>query len=358
LLHLMEEIYAQLALINPAYGAQYDEIVVWRALPPASQGSPESFALRWFADALSEDQHHEWRLENAVPAFNSDTRGSAALLPVSVRWARFLDADGTTRTEIYWALDAGAMQPSRRLERRLKREGNEPSREYLLSVAVTQRTSEFAPRHINRKHYLIPTRPDEAVPGRVIVAHGDTGTYHLAVQWDQRWTRRVPVGSSNLVPGATLKIGTRMLDSLQALDNSELALVMSDLKPVVVEPDHEIESAQPYPSFRLSPDFSLGLYFELYNLSYGPDDRTHYSIEYEVERNPIRGGLLSFLGTSEAESTGARTAYSGEARIAREYVLLDVGDWEGKGELDITVRVTDETTGAEATRTIRFEWGQ
>ena len=75
-----------------------------------------------------------------------------------MRWARFLDPDSTTRTEIYWGLEADALKPSRRQVRRLKKQGHLPSEAYLLSLAVAQRTADYQYRTINTKHYLIPGR--------------------------------------------------------------------------------------------------------------------------------------------------------------------------------------------------------
>ena len=99
---------------------------------------------------------------------------------------------------------------------------------------------------------------------------------------------------------------------------------------------------------------SLALYFEVYHLTFGADDQTHFMVEYEVTRREKRGGIAGLLGKSKNAVTSARTHYTGHARTTREYILLDSEDWEGEGSLTITVRVTDETTGQQIERAIEF----
>ncbi len=68
-----------------------------------------------------------------------------------------------------------------------------------------------------------------------------------------------------------------------------------------------------------------------------------------------KGGLLRFLGRGRDEGTSAQSQYTGTSRTAKEYILLDFAEWKGKGELEITLRITDEVTGQQVERTLLFK---
>ena len=355
LLGVLEEVYAQLALEHGSYGKHYDEVANYLTLPPPNAHPPHLFAQRVIERAFVEDQQHEWTRQQTVPASFSNTLGEAGSLDVPVRWARFLDADGSTRTEFYWGLEARALKPGRRLVRRLKKQGNQPSEKYLISMAVAQRTADYQYRHIDQKHYLIPTGTIGTLPPKTFVARGDTAMYHLALQWDQQWTRTNEENPGALLPGATLKVRTHRVDSMQALHSRGHRLEMSDLKPLHLASDLAVENASPYPYALLTPETPLALYFELYHLTFGSDDQTHYTVEYSVTLKKKRG-LLPRRTPREAERVGAKSSYTGDSRIAREYIVLDLSTWQQKGEIELTLRATDETTGDEIGRTITFDF--
>ena len=104
----------------------------------------------------------------------------------------------------------------------------------------------------------------------------------------------------------------------------------------------------------LWPELPLGLYFEIYHLAFGDDDQTHYTIAYEIARSQ-KQGLLRFLGRGEQERTTAQTPYTGQSRTARETIVLDMSEWEGEGELEVRVQITDDVTGREVERVLVFE---
>ena len=355
LLHVMEEVFVQLALQHPDFGLYYDEVAGYRMLPIRGTGPAHIFAQRTYTQAVTEDRQHQWNRRTSVPPSYSETFGQAGTLIVPMRWARFLDPDSTTRTEIYWGLEARALKPSRRRVRRLKKQGHEPSDEYLLSLAVAQRKADYQYRAIHKKHYLVPVDTRDALPVKTLVVHGDTATYHLAMQWDQQWTRADEEQPDALVPGARLKLKTQRLDTLHALRNQGRTLEMSDLKPLLQSQEGQAEPDSPYPYAYLTPATPLALYFELYHLTYGTDDQTHYTIEYEVARSKKKGGLLRLPGRRDDQRTAAQTSYTGASRTAREYIALDLSAWQGRGSVDITIRAIDETTGAQVARTITFE---
>jgi hypothetical protein len=131
---------------------------------------------------------------------------------------------------------------------------------------------------------------------------------------------------------------------------------MSDLLPLV-GPLEAVQGGQdptPYPFRELTRDQQLGLSFEIYHLNFGPDDQTRYSISFQVDRDRRRGGLLS-LDPGRSDRTGARFTGTGASRIAKETILIDLRGWEGTGQLEVRVTVTDETSGQSVDRAINFD---
>ncbi|MFO7314105.1 hypothetical protein [Rhodothermus marinus] len=177
----------------------------------------------------------------------------------------------------------------------------------------------------------------------------DTGVYHIALQWDQ-YTLAQREGKWQA--GEHLKTSVARFDSLQALRADPAVLEMSDLLPLWYDPSaSDTLPGRPYPFTRLSPDVPLALYFEVYHLTFGPDDRTRYEVAYEVRRRE-GGGLLR---RDREVQTRSSTVYEGTSRTAREYVVLDLRAWERAKELEVVVRVRDLVSGQEVSRSIRFE---
>ncbi len=340
LLLVMEEVYGQLALAHPIFGSIYDEVVRFR-ISTHSDVRPSSFARSALAAASTVETESAGRRGDIVPASFSNTKGMTEDLPLETRWARFLEPDGSTRTEIYWSLDRDALGPSGRLQRTLVDQGHTPTDRYLVAVSVAQQSPDYQTRDVHTKHYMVESALENAVQAQVFTVRGDTGQYNLAAEWSQHWTLETDEGQ--IREGAMLKLETIKLDSLEALHSRGEELEMSDLKPVFpTNPD------APYPLQRMDRSSPPNLYFELYNLHYGPDDQTKYTIEYEVRRATEEGRA------SEATSTRARTTFSGSDRIAREQIGLDLSEWREAGEVQITVRATDEVTSEQVTRSVTF----
>ena len=217
-----------------------------------------------------------------------------------------------------------------------------------------QQDDAFRPRHRTaQRHLLEGISDDEAavVPVQTVVARGDAGRYHLALQFDAFWLE--PGAADPPVAGPRLKVGTYRLDTLQALSAVPGRLEMSDLKPLRLAVDSaNTEQAAPYPHATLAPDVPLALYFEVYHLTHGADDRTRYTVTYQIEQPDRRGRL----GRRKAGVLRrAEAGYTGTSRTAREIVQLDLGERLEAGRLIIRVSVTDETTEGTAERTLEFE---
>ena len=346
----MESMYVDLAL--------YHALTYSRTLMQLDAGQLPLDQLLY--RARFEEERAARARDEAVPTSFSNLFDDVEDLPVAFRTARFLDEDGTTRTELYWALPTRALLPSRRLRKRLRKEEHEPSEDYLIDLTVAQQTSEYRSRRRETKHHLVhlpeaARAGDAVIAAQSFVARGDTGRYHLALQWDARWAYREDQG---LRPGPKLKIGSYRVDTLQALTSDPGRLEMSDLEPLLVEagaPPLEAALMSPYPNAAVTPETPLALYFEVYHLNFGAGDQTRYTVAYEVARQERQGGLKRLFGGRSEKRTSAETEYTGETRTAHETILLDLGAWKRPGEVEITVRVTDETTGQTAERSLSFE---
>ena len=187
-----------------------------------------------------------------------------------------------------------------------------------------------------------------------------TDRYHLGLQWDQYqlWSSGASAGKRM---GPKRRMATARADSLAPLRAEGPAVEMSDVK-VLTLPDTSAQSlvrpteqATPYPFRTLMGDTPLLLSFELYHLGYGADDRTRYTVAYEAEGETKRRWTELFRGT-DTQRTSTEMTMEGTDRRTRETILLDLSEIEGDEPQDVrvTVRVTDEVTGATVSRNVDF----
>ncbi len=320
---------------------------------------PDLFAKSILNQAHIEDEQAMLQRQEYVPQTHSNAFDDTDPLRTVARLARFLDDDGTTRTELYWGVPPGALQPTNSMRKAIIDQGYEP-KDYLLLTTVVQKAEAYQERVVNyRRHLLrdLEDAGDAAMPPQTYIAQGDTGLYHVAMQWDQ-YTATLDDNGQPMVLGLRVKANTFRADSLRALNNDPATLEMSDLKPMIVldagaaaRAENLADVATLYPFDRLEKQTPLLLYFEVYHLTFDAADQTQYTVAYEVE-SVEKGGLLRFLDGSRGEGTSAQTDYTGSSRTAREYILIDFSEWEGRGALVVTVRITDRVTGREVERTM------
>ena len=381
-LAVLRSVYRQLAVEHPDFGARYDAIDNFASIQEVEQMvgderpgsniledtgfeatvfdlSPGDFVQTIIGQGHSEDGQAIWKRESTRPQQVTGVFRDRSLMPVSVRTARFLDDDGSTRTEIYWGPQPGGL----RFSRKQKEEGPSADpwspNEFVITLTAVQQSLDYQSLAASQKPYLItdlPSVQDAAIPAQTMTVVGDTGRYHLALQWDQYRALLREAGEVQL--GPQVQIATHRVDSLLALNPDERRLEMSDLKPLVIRDvtalaDNQ-KGAEAYPHRDIWSDLPLGFYFEVYHLTFGADDQAHYTVTYEIVRDKERSSLLRFLGRGGEERTSVSTTYTGTSRTAREYILLDLSEWEGQGELKVRVRVKDETTGQQISRVLSF----
>lgn len=143
-------------------------------------------------------------------------------------------------------------------------------------------------------------------------------------------------------------------------DYSAPRLAMSDVLPAfsireASRPsrfNREEFQVRPNPSLRFSIKQPIDLYFEIYHLTLDAEDRTRYSIEYTLAQE--KQLVLGELSRKGGVVLTLRTERSGEAVSPVEVVALDVGAVD-PGRYRLTVKVTDELTGAVVERARRID---
>jgi GWxTD domain-containing protein len=319
---------------------------------------PSAKAKNIIVQSKSEDREVARARAREMPPSRTSALNNRATLPVEYRTARFLAEDGSTQTEFYWSLDEHADVPAGSTAAENRADGETSQR--LVSFSAVQYDADYA-RQAQQKSQHVYAPLSGAFPAQTGSLRDAAGRYHVALQWDA-YLARVPEGERRRQPALATKVVR--LDSLQALSATASRLVMSDLKPLYVgEAAAErgrglLEAAAPYPYETIDTDATLLLYFETYHLQFGKDDRTRYSVAYEVTRETDRRGLgRLFLGKMKSETTTTQSTYQGNGRTAEDRILIDLSQWEDEqpNRIKITVRVTDEVTGQEQARTISFD---
>lgn len=349
---LLEEIFSQLGTVDVDYGPWYQE--AFDATAVSLSGSMTSRMRQVMTQGREYEAQQAFDREQSVPRTVAAIADASEELPVDVRVARFLDEDGTTRTDIYWAPKPNALYVP-------GREDDHPAYEawnrYLLLFAAVQHGPAFEREALHYKRYVLRQTEDGRAtigPQRYTVS-GDSERYHLRLQWQQHIARRS--ATEGMAVGPRVKVQAVRFDSLTALRAAPNALEMSDLRPLKPGPDGAIEGATPYPFSYWNAQEALVLYFEVYHLAFNASDRTAYTVSYEIERKTQRGGIRGWLGGTEEDQTTTTATYTGTTRRATEYIVIDLDDAlaEASGTVRITVRVTDETTGQHVERTLTFD---
>lgn len=374
----MEQVYKQLSVLHGDYSQRYTDIADQATVlnhqeiaggMAVSIGDlpPHAYASSFSSEAEFEDEQLDDRREAATPAAYTAALDDALPLPVQLRTARFLDDDGTTRTELYWSAPADVAEP---LGRGTRRDFGLPSEagqsHYLMDVTLVQLDEAYRRQRVQEAQEAIDVREADGrgvLTPHTVAVEGATGTYYLAAQWDQfaavtdeetgQPFRRLP----------RVRLHSWHSGAMHALGADPSTLEMSDLKPVrlpetaPLTPEAADSLGVPFPHQRLAADEELVLYFEVYHLAYGADDRTHYRIRYEVEQQDgAPPALLRLWQEPDAPTrTAATTSFVGTERTVREMLLMDLEEVPPEGTVTVKVVVTDETTGQTAERAMTFE---
>ena len=317
---------------------------------------PTQFVTRMVSRARREDRAAADRREEAMPRQHTTLLEGAAQLPVAVRTARFLTAEGATRTEIYWGVPAAELH--------LGEKGAGGSS--LISFSAVRYDARRQSSQRRHRRYQVNVQP--GTDPRMIVPspltfEGVRELHHLGLQWGQYQLRgaadSASSGRSRL--GPKRRMATARADSLEPLRAEGPRVEMSDVKAWTLADTTDVSLADPtaratpYPFRTLSADTPLLLSFELYHLGRGDQNRTRYSVAYEVEGETKRGWTRLFRGT-DTQRTSTEMTREGTSRRTEEVIRLELSEIERDEpqEVRVTVRVTDEVTDATVARSVDF----
>lgn len=349
-LRAMKEAYSQLAVYSDRYHSQHQEFANSVMDLDARAGSPRpernwssrSIARRMLSDVKEADRYQKEQRKKHTPSSYAEQDESASL-PVAVRHTRFLEPNGNTRVEVTWSAASSGFQSSEERDKGT----------YFLGTTLVERGSDGRRRtykHESSRLEVEKLRGAGFIEPQTLDFRTDaTGAFRIDMQWDQFTASQ----TGNLRPEERVARTVKM-DTIQALDPDSSVLQVSDLQPMLVPQANKNtgpwEKELPYPFSTITLESPLALYFEVYHLTLGAENRTQYTIEYSVLERTDRS-----LDALELR-TAVESQVSGTSRTAEEYILLDLQGWDVEGdEITIAVRVTDERTGERVLRELDFQ---
>lgn len=322
--------------------------------PGPGQGLPSTAARTTLTRAAEQERYFGRRRSDRVPQQRTTSTAPTKELPIAFRTARFRNRSGATVTEVYW----GREDASPNMQRDANDHAVSGSKDEVLTTAAVRYDTGYRRASIHRDTVFATGDDHNPSVPRKIKLTATNDPYHLAVQWDQFLSSP----SSRHALGANARRTVRWKTNVQPLDADPDRLTMSDLKPMVLAsqaPSADIErAASLHPYEGLSTAATLLLIFEIYDLTKGADNRTQWTVEYEVAGKVEKGFLARLFGSNyEIERTATAASFSGSTRQTREAIVLDLGGRRGiePGELTITVRVTDSLAQQTVERVIQFQ---
>ena len=349
------KLYSQLMPADPRYGARYDRLLSYDRV---SDGPGDVFMNVQMGQNRAENRRMQ-REQAEAPTQRTRARPTHSSMPVAVRSARFLNENGTTRTEVYWSVRTDSLRPSQDWMDNAMRLGAEPSGTYVIRAtgvirgvalrpeAKAQTLDTLSVSDVNNRDRLAP---------RSLILRGPASRRRVSLEWMQR---SIDAGGGQ---GPMVHYTTRQLGPRPALPTDTTTGTMSDLRllsvpergAVLPETDAEIRR-RVIPFRRVATDRRIALNFEIYRLAFGPADRTRYTVEYSASYERDKGGLAGLFGATESSQTSTSSTYEGSRRRTQEFILLgldNLGEIAEPTPVTVTVRVTDEVTEQTHERTL------
>ncbi|MXZ04780.1 MAG: GWxTD domain-containing protein [Rhodothermaceae bacterium] len=340
LLAWMEDIFGQLAMEHSHYGAVYDAVANYTALPTSEPLRPYQFSQMAIQDTRTRDDQHQLSRARTVPNSVTQVYGNAVEFEPQTRFIRFLEQDGSTRLEAFWNVDLSTVRPSRTMMRRSRQLRQATSSDFILSVALSKRDEGFEPQEIRIRRYHLPRGAAQETPVQSWIIPNFSSISPVAMQWSLHWT--VP-DSVPPQPGTVWAIGTASIDSLEALQGDGTSLEVSDLKPLFLESPNNFDEALPYMRKTINAATPLALYFEAYFLLFDEQDRTNYTVSYSLSGE----GKQPITASFESE---------GQSSTIREIVEVDIESWAIPGPFTLTLTINDKVAGTSVSRYLELDF--
>lgn len=326
--------------------------------PGPAGNFPNEFVTSRLRESEMEDRRSARERDREMPTAFSNVGSNENPLPVAVRTSRFLTASGSTKVQIAWGHPAGSLSPGERV-RDLGIDAGDINDSFVRLWAV-QYDPNYRRTATSTREYHVAHRKSER--RRPIVdtlsINGRSDPFHLRLQWNQNLD--VANQANRDTSSLLLRRSVRTIEETPILrPGNESSLLMSDLMPCRLEQGKSPvkQHLSLYPFSTLDSDGQISIYFELYNLALDENGRSRYTIEYEVVRPEEDGGLfLGLFGGDDRNRTRTTVTQQGGRSSTEEFIQIDLDEKGevGKGDLSISVRVTDKITGKTSHRSISF----
>lgn len=323
---------------------------------------------------LADFQDERYRQE-VTPDAATNVLSEIHDIPIQVRIARFLEEDGATRLELYFGVR----------KRDLMLESLEPllpTDTLKVKLATTLEDTRFWPKSTRYQTVAAFTGNDQLDEEMLLfrvaaISHLDSFYVSGQVEdWlssfgtefvEEANTSLQTVWQDNYSQAEKLLklIGFRT-DLQKALRLEKTPLLISDLQlSTYIMVDSETPTPQkgnlfikPYPYQRVDRRQLLYLYFEIYDLELSQEGEARYSIAYEAEdikiKQSVWSKIKSVFGSKATSRVELESEYTADHPNPREWIALDLKSLS-KGEIKLTVTVTDLISGAVAERSTTFE---
>ena len=307
------------------------------ALPQLEQWGGQYALLQKEYDQHTRDQLVEEIRHAAEKGLTTDAHswdGDVTPLPLPHMLSAFRGKEGQTRLYIHYALPLGQIASAAGAEA-------QESLAVELGYALHDTTwRAVQKRAMTRK---LPSIQDRTAAGvGVFQMTVPPDSYHVALHGQATGTQQM----------GGYKFDYRVPDfSGTDLAMSDLLLAY-DIEPSS-SPDRLL-NISPNPFQRFSVSQGVHLYFEIYNLTYGSNDRTRYTLEYTlIQEKEDRSWLRRLLGADERVMLSLEATQEGNEAAPTEQAELDVSQVE-PGRYTLQVQVTDEQSGRTVERTRRI----
>ncbi len=244
--------------------------------------------------------------------------------------ATFRAPEGQTAVEVFYAFP---------VDRVVEHVGEQPAVTIETGVALHDRAWRVVEEQRRDVRLRLPQPPGSATLGHFgLTAAPDS--YHVAL---------------HVLPEGTPLVGGQRFD-LAVPDYGAGTLQMSDILPASdIRPAGTGRAfarggwaVTPNPTGAFARAQPIGLFFEVYHLTFDAQDQTRYSIEYTL-RSPQRRGLLGRLFGRSRTVLSVESPATGTEASPVEVGQLDVSSLD-PGRYTLTITVTDQLTGRQASR--------
>ena len=111
--------------------------------------------------------------------------------------------------------------------------------------------------------------------------------------------------------------------------------------------DKDNSTIIPNPSLKFDKSENVFTYYEIYNLSYDNDERTNYSVSFDIQRKDKSKSIWDFFtglfGKSDVYNLSIQNNYNGNTKNVSNYLAFDISELKS-GDYKITLTVKDNVS--------------